>query len=566
MKVFVSTDPQAYPGSHPAVSLFPDSWDDYGFKTTYHVKLWTDERTFVDLQTVKIMRSQMKSGRADLAPAYDDGLPDEYASLGTDIDYYSKVSELQVLGRQVLSALRDVAVDPDRYERFRYEHAFEASLTRLSPAQDALKRMRRTYQQPIRPGENPEAQKSAETLGITQENDRLDSILNQLRTDIETEPRLDGGPLILEFTPAQSASKRLEPPTIIFDFDGPAELPRSLIAVIGPNGTGKTTLLADLAFALFFGMSPNQETNDQAGKATISSGSVRDLIFISYSAYDNFEIPQDQVLVEDAKTELERQGYIFVGLRKLDIPDDLVAPQDKRRTLKSISEIDKEFVDVVGRLTSTGGSATDNRRAIFASAVKELFEDPSFAQMATLAGDGSVDQVLARTTTLFPTFSTGHKAIMNIVAALCLHLKMNSLVLMDEPEAHLHPPMIASLLKITRTLLAKFRAHAIVATHSPVVIQETLGRHVLVLNRIDNRTNWSVSLRETFGENLATLTRETLGLPAAKADYIGQLDVLIDSNTTLADIEKLFDDRGMSSPARAQAIRLISARQMGQRS
>jgi predicted ATP-binding protein involved in virulence len=121
------------------------------------------------------------------------------------------------------------------------------------------------------------------------------------------------------------------------------------------------------------------------------------------------------------------------------------------------------------------------------------------------------------------------------------------------------------LLKVVRDLLDPFHSHAIVATHSPVVVQETLGRHVLVLHRIDNRTNWQPSIRETFGENLATLTRESLGLPAERADYIGRLKEVIKKDTQLEDIEKLFGTRGMSSPARAQTLRIISAVQSGQK-
>ncbi|HEY0131029.1 MAG TPA: hypothetical protein VGB57_06445, partial [Allosphingosinicella sp.] len=61
------------------------------------------------------------------------------------------------------------------------------------------------------------------------------------------------------------------------------------------------------------------------------------------------------------------------------------------------------------------------------------------------------------------------------------------------------------------------------------------------------------------------LTRESLGLPAERADYIGRLKEVIKKDTQLEDIEKLFGTRGMSSPARAQTLRIISAVQSGQK-
>lgn len=183
------------------------------------------------------------------------------------------------------------------------------------------------------------------------------------------------------------------------------------------------------------------------------------------------------------------------------------------------------------------------------------------SQLIPIKKNVTPNVLIANLRRLFADLSTGHKAIMNIVASLSLHLKTNSLVLMDEPEVHLHPPLVSALLKVVRELLGKFQAHAIVATHSPIVVQETLGRHVIVMTRYENRTNWQSSDRETFGENLATIIRETLGLPAANADYVGQLAALIDKDTQLEDIERIFGERGMSSPARAQTLRIISALQ-----
>jgi hypothetical protein len=114
MKVFVTRDPHAYPGSHPAITLKPDLWDDYGFKTTFSAMRWVDRTTAHDLRQVKIMRFGMESGRPDLEPVYDNGLPDDYASLGADFDYYERIADLRQFGVQILEVLRDLAVDASR--------------------------------------------------------------------------------------------------------------------------------------------------------------------------------------------------------------------------------------------------------------------------------------------------------------------------------------------------------------------------------------------------------------------------------------------------------------------
>ena len=48
-----------------------------------------------------------------------------------------------------------------------------------------------------------------------------------------------------------------------------------------------------------------------------------------------------------------------------------------------------------------------------------------------------------------------------------------TLVLIDEPETHLHPPLLSAFVRAMSDLLIDRNGVAIIATHSPVVLQET---------------------------------------------------------------------------------------------
>jgi class 3 adenylate cyclase len=142
---------------------------------------------------------------------------------------------------------------------------------------------------------------------------------------------------------------------------------------------------------------------------------------------------------------------------------------------------------------------------------------------------------------------------------LVAHTVRRSLVLYDEPETHLHPPLIAALMKAIRIILEERNAFAVVATHSPVVIQETLARHVRVVRRIGDSFHIITPDHETFGENAGALTYDVFGLSASVADYQEVLDLLIAQLATVDEVEQLFTG-GISAQARAYVMAGFAAK------
>lgn len=72
----------------------------------------------------------------------------------------------------------------------------------------------------------------------------------------------------------------------------------------------------------------------------------------------------------------------------------------------------------------------------------------------------------------FEKLSSGHKVILLTVAKLIELVEEKTLVLMDEPEEHLHPPLVAAFIRALSNLLTYRNGVGIVATHSPVIVQE----------------------------------------------------------------------------------------------
>lgn len=97
------------------------------------------------------------------------------------------------------------------------------------------------------------------------------------------------------------------------------------------------------------------------------------------------------------------------------------------------------------------------------------------------------------------------------------------MILFDEPETHLHPNAVAHLFNVMNKILKEFNSFAIIATHSPIVIQEIPRKRVILLTREGNSTISSPMNFETFGENVSELTRhvfDTVNIPNYRNNFV----------------------------------------------
>lgn len=81
----------------------------------------------------------------------------------------------------------------------------------------------------------------------------------------------------------------------------------------------------------------------------------------------------------------------------------------------------------------------------------------------------------------FYELSSGQKSLFYFSTALFLQAGRGSLLLIDEPENHLHPQFITLLMQTLASSLIAKEAKAIVVTHSPFVVREVDKNAVLVL-------------------------------------------------------------------------------------
>lgn len=526
-------------------ALQQDDWNDYSFRTLYHLHFrHGDEETDVTyLGGVKILKKGQTAGGPQLLQKPFNRLSSDWVSVGTSLDYYQRLNELPAGRRKaIMNALNDVVAQPQLVEYFEHEEGWQTSLFR--------------------------------------DNREWRVFLNDARALYEGNfSALADIDETFAYTPA-GADEPIE-----FDFSSPdlsgyfgswrrsgprkrkTLLPNRIVVLVGRNGSGKSTLLSRLAHVAF--ASPRERKMKQFKALGIlnppSVGFMR-VITISYSAFDSFVVPgfDAKELSQTTQDLASGEGrFVFCGLRDLvaearaDIEKDEQSKSDgqdnepplERRTttrLKPVDQLAEEFATLVSRIRK------EERMELFESALEPLFGDPSFAELR--------DQIARLTTgttrvmkTLFLGWSTGHKIALHVVASLVAHARPRSLVLFDEPEAHLHPPLMAALMHAVRIVLTDINAFCVVATHSPVLLQETLSRHVRRVRRTGRTIEVMKPELETFGESIGVLTYDTFGLTASSTDYHKVLDLLVRGCDSVEEVDELFEP-GLSAQARAYVL------------
>ena len=193
------------------------------------------------------------------------------------------------------------------------------------------------------------------------------------------------------------------------------------------------------------------------------------------------------------------------------------------------------------------------RRRRLQRALRLLEGDPVFASigLGDLVEDGDPGELLDELPGIFRRLSSGHKVVLLTIAKLAETVEEKSLVLLDEPEAHLHPPLLSAFIRALSDLLNNRNGMAIIATHSPVVLQEVPRSCVWKLQRSGGILSANRPQIETFGENVGILTDEVFGLEVTATGFH---KMLADVANEFGDYESAVDAFGGQLGAEGRAI------------
>lgn len=103
--------------------------------------------------------------------------------------------------------------------------------------------------------------------------------------------------------------------------------------------------------------------------------------------------------------------------------------------------------------------------------------------------------------------SSGEYAMLRFAAQAAAAIEQGSLLLLDEPETHLHPNFISDLMEILDNLLQSTGSIAIIATHSAYVVREAPRRRVNILSVAERVVQVDTPRMQTFGASVDTISQ-----------------------------------------------------------
>lgn len=532
-------DAKDYKGTECDFYLEKSNWDDYGYRTTYCLhatKKLTGLKDNIYLGIVKIMRKGQTTGEAYLLSSLFgktvfNELPEDFVSLSFSLEIFNAVNRYlpSIEGRnEFIHALHLILGEDSKYyeQNLEEDPCFKNSLLRDGSRLDAY-----------------ELQKGRQLLFSAEVfyNLRKESIrvrFSHVEEDTE-----------LSFSSVSEESEIL---------------PNGIVVFIGKNGSGKSTAIYKLAKLLYTEPTSRYKLESRIGTIEPQNVGVNKLFIVSYSPFDNFVLPgtNDRELLERyRRNEQEYSRFVFCGIRDLkkevinkvgdevldlegkdDYIDHYLDDRQENTTLKTVDDLANEFADAMERVLSL--------EKWNAGIWSQILQDANQLQ-PSLYSDlcrFEYESTKAKLSSDFKKLSTGHKYFLHSLVTVIANIEDNCLVLFDEPENHLHPPLLSFLILSLKKVLYQNKSVMFIATHSPVVLQEVFSNNVYVVRRYGEKSSITHPMIETYGASISDITTDVFDLNTDVTNYYDSIDYLyskweIDKSEDLDVMLRSFEEK-----------------------
>lgn len=404
-------------------------WDDYGHKTSFKLYYVNQDGNYLSVGKVKICKKN-EYKTLDVIPRSFFFLDSNFCSLGQESSYYSILK--RILGDDAMAflyAMKDAAAFSRISDSFVNDSGFRHSLLRDNNADMALNIGR--Y---VLAGFDPD-----ERINFTYKTQLAYAL------DFDFSIKFDFGRINQED-----------------NFN-------RIIAIIGENGVGKTSLLSNLAKSI-----ANQHKDCFLPHYPLFTK----VVAASYSMFDRFY-------------DIDARDFNF----------EYCGMHNNRGGLMNLDELKKRHKNnakTINALNRGRNLKIFLGKILPEEMLEDLFEEDFETKFKYEAYEDYYEKM-----------SSGQTMLTNLIIDITANVRSNCLIIIDEPEVHLHPNAITQIINVVNLVCERFSSCCVMATHSPLVIQSLLSRNVLIMERdVDGMPIVRQMRVESLGENLTTINEE----------------------------------------------------------
>ncbi len=384
---------------------------------------------------------------------------------------------------------------------------------------------------------------------------------------------------------------------INIDVDPYSTPPSNIHVIIGRNGVGKTFLLVNMICSILKAMNHQYDIisekyiNQEDFKVNLDLKNFAGIIGVSFSIFDDglssIQIKgfksdekdlQDKVykyigavetrrISDDKATSLIEQQNDIDESNVIEDEENLDEIEETEELREKITELEEEPIH--GKINYKYSKSYDELREEFISSIRKIKKEKTkrylyvemcrFLSFDIMLKDNSFNEVIElylnikkgeitvddkKIGNFFNKLSSGHMIIVLSLTRICEALAEKTIVFIDEPELHLHPPLLSTYIRALSFILRKMNAVGIIATHSPIVLQEVPETCVTKIVRKGTSMNFIKLDNKTFASSTDVITREVFGYDILQSGFYKMLEeeLMDDFDTTM---EKFSNKVGM---------------------
>ncbi|WKM74697.1 AAA family ATPase [Klebsiella oxytoca] len=306
------------------------------------------------------------------------------------------------------------------------------------------------------------------------------------------------------------SSKEVQHPILSFNFDHHSELPKRVSILIGENGVGKSQLLRKIALAAIKGTDEISECDE--AENTINRVLINRLLAFSPTNESKSVFPSDKIIKSKIwyrRFSLNRTPSRRNDINTNDIIIELARSNENIRELSRFEIFEKAISNLRNYFELALPLKDSNRQPLYIRDLNDYSEERRLQNFRAV--DLSKDPVRYIQGKSHP-LSSGEISFIRFCSQICANIENGTLVLLDEPETHLHPAFINKFFAILDTLLSLTGSSAIIATHSVYFIREVFKEQVTVLRKGENGILQLEKPRlSTFGANIGNISYFVFG-------------------------------------------------------